>query len=560
MQIDSKHPKVQPMVRWYDPGQLIKTAQQVAISTVFGRYSDPRLVESLSAADAEIYDYRHDEEVREREQIWLDYVSDTGDGWNSTYAVAYYATEPILSFPAEKGGKTPIETHRGQILIFGGDEVYPTASRAEYEDRLVFPYEMACKHTRAPHPDVFAIPGNHDWYDGLIAFRRLFLSGRWFGGWQTRQTRSYFALQLPGQWWLIGTDVQLGSDIDDPQVSYFESVAKKMGKGDRIILCNAEPHWIYAHIYEEYDSSVYNESNLKFLEEKVFDRPIDIFIAGDLHHYRRHEAIADRSPRQKITAGGGGAFLHPTHGPNVSDIGENFLLKKSYPEINESKRLGWGNLLFPILNWRFGWLTSICYLVTAWLTLAPISKFGLGRISKAVYVTLTTVVEQPLTTLWLLLVLAGFYFFTDTHSPIYKKVAGLSHGLAHLTAVFFLGWLGGYIAWRTVANHPVYAFGLAGLILFAGGWIIGSLIMGLYLGISLNIFGRHQNEAFSSLASPDWKNFVRFRIQKSGALTIYPIGIKRVPRRWHYDAKTERVLPDDPSATGAELIEPPIVL
>ncbi|HEY6179460.1 MAG TPA: hypothetical protein VIX73_33625, partial [Kofleriaceae bacterium] len=70
---------------------------------------------------------------------------------------------------------------------FGGDLVYPVASREEYEQRLVMPYEHALPHTRAPHPDVFAIPGNHDWYDSLISFTRRFCSERWFAGWRTRQ-------------------------------------------------------------------------------------------------------------------------------------------------------------------------------------------------------------------------------------------------------------------------------------------------------------------------------------------------------------------------------------
>src|SRR6266516_2843004 len=47
----------------------------------------------------------------------------------------------------------------------------------------------------------------------------------------------------------FGTDVQLDSDIDRPQVQYFEWVAAQMAEGDRVILCNAEPHWIYAGIY-----------------------------------------------------------------------------------------------------------------------------------------------------------------------------------------------------------------------------------------------------------------------------------------------------------------------
>jgi hypothetical protein len=52
--------------------------------------------------------------------------------------------------------------------------------------------------------------------------------------------------------------------------------------------------------------------------------------------------------------------------------------------------------------------------------------------------------------------------------------------------------------------------------IFVLGWIVGSVVMGIYLLISLNFFGRHSDEAFSALALPDWKNFLRFRIDFQG--------------------------------------------
>ena len=98
-----------------------------------------------------------------------------------------------------------------------------------------------------------------------------------------------------------------------------------------------------------------------------------------------------------------------------------------------------------------------------------------------------------------------------------------------------------------------------------GGYLIGSFIQGLYLLISLNIFGRHFNEAFSTIAVEDWKSFLKLHIDRNGDLRIYPIGIKRVPRRWKRNAQANgaEVLPDyehDRSATEPQLIEPPIVL
>src|SRR5262249_49095264 len=137
---------------------------------------------------------------------------------------------------------------RGRILVLGGDQVYPTASRDAYRARLLEPFETAYrtlveKWSAADAPDLYAVPGNHDWYDGLRAFLGVFcrrrLAGDWvtqregrlIGGRATQQTRSYFAIKLPGTWWLCGLDIQLEGYIDQPQVDFFTHVAQHwMGK------------------------------------------------------------------------------------------------------------------------------------------------------------------------------------------------------------------------------------------------------------------------------------------------------------------------------------------
>jgi len=80
--------------------------------------------------------------------------------------------------------------------------------------------------------------------------------------------------------------------------------------------------------------------------------------------------------------------------------------------------------------------------------------------------------------------------------------------------------------------------------------------------VSLNVFGRHANEAFSALRIEDFKHFLRLHIAPDGTLTIHPIRIDRVPRRWRDrrpgEATASRVVPDEP--LRAELIEPSIVV
>ena len=64
------------------------------------------------------------------------------------------------------------------MLVFGGDEVYPTASKEDYEAKLRAPFDDANLREAATRKwndrFVFALPGNHDWYDGLSAFTHLF--------------------------------------------------------------------------------------------------------------------------------------------------------------------------------------------------------------------------------------------------------------------------------------------------------------------------------------------------------------------------------------------------
>jgi hypothetical protein len=556
-------PAMCPMVGWYDPRQLSRTAVDVAVSTIFGRHADYRVTEALVSPDTDqdvfgdepgepadhdgIFDYSRDE------QMWIDYIADTGDGWDSTYSVAYYASRPGL----ELDGLSE-SLPRGRVLIFGGDEVYPTASRQVYRERLIEPFTAALVQTDGYGPDVFAVPGNHDWYDSLVSFTRLFCSRRWFAGWKTRQSRSYFAVKLPHHWWLVGTDVQLDSDIDIPQVRYFKHVASKMDDGDRIILCTAEPHWIYAKIYHKFDNEI-NENNLAFLEQKIFCRQkIAVYLSGDLHHYRRH---ATDDGRQKITAGGGGGFLHSTHGEDVSELSDGYRLKQAFPSISESKKITWRNLGFLFLNPWFGALTGLLYLLTCWSVMAPVGRYGLHQWVRALKLAIVTSIANPAPVFWILLVWGGFLMFTDVHSKAYRYIAGTLHGLAHVICVFLIGWGATYLGMHTFgwAFRSVKQLLLAGVVIFVLGWIVGSAVMGLYLLTSLNIFKRHSNEAFSALACPDWKNFLRLRIDEQGGLTIFPIGIRRVARKWKPSSDgSGSFLADDPKATAPELIEAPI--
>jgi hypothetical protein len=73
--------------------------------------------------------------------------------------------------------------------------------------------------------------------------------------------------------------------------------------------------------------------------------------------------------------------------------------------------------------------------------------------------------------------------------------------------------------------------------IFLGG-IAAGFVWGAYLTISC-LFGLHCDQAFASMGIPDFKNFLRMKVEPN-KLTIYPIGLRRVPRRWGWKRAKDR--------------------
>lgn len=179
-------------VRWLSLVQLTRTARLVYRSSQFATYADKR--EVMATAPAATYDF-----TTKDDKLTVDFMADTGDGFAATLAVAQMLSEGPsssgenrLTGNADRRGVDPAD-----LLLLGGDEVYPTASAAAYGQRLLTPFNIAprlgggvpqCETcgrwhepsdtgTPSPMAAVLAIPGNHDWYDGLVAFRRVFCEG-----------------------------------------------------------------------------------------------------------------------------------------------------------------------------------------------------------------------------------------------------------------------------------------------------------------------------------------------------------------------------------------------
>ena len=158
-------------------------------------------------------------------------------------------------------------------------------------------------------------------------------------------------------------------------------------------------------------------------------------------------------------------------------------------------------------------------------------------------------------------IVGGFIFFTDTHMRSWRILGGACHALLHLAAAFMVGWCALLLTVRgfdlALRQHgAVAAVGADRVRRWAGRSARSS--SALYLFVSIRVFGRHDNEAFSSLRIQDFKQWLRLRIDAAGALTIYSIAIDRVPRRWRDDAcaaERRRCEADDARATAPRLID-----
>ena len=396
---------------WLDPVDITRTGLQTFLAGLFGSFADKREVLAALYPNDEPSDYSKDPKTKqERDEIWFDYICDTGDGWNPTYSIACLVGQDELV------GLADIPLPRGEFMVLGGDQVYPVASSEQYRERFDGPFFGARATTEHEAPGkrakVYALPGNHDWYDGLASFIRLFgqKDGR-VGQWSAAQSRSYFAIKLPHGWWIWGLDVQLESDLDAPQIAYFTHYAEQLNRGDCVILVSPEPTWIEAgrvagkeekqllvslkkardeakeakkagkppapvfppEEESEDTSAGQTHRNMQRLEQLIHKRraSIPIKIAGDLHHYARY--LGADGNTQLITCGGGGAFLHGTYGlPKALDLqastGQAFSHEISVPTEDESKAMR-GAVMWKLFrrNKWFAVAVGAIYWIYSWL-------------------------------------------------------------------------------------------------------------------------------------------------------------------------------------------------
>jgi hypothetical protein len=250
-------------------------------------------------------------------------LGDTGEGDEPQYAV-------VPGF---------LKMSRGtSFAVITSDVIYPVGSTDDYGTKFFRPYRDY------PAP-IYAIPGNHDWYEGLDGFMRVFcgdapplppepgprpLGRAWWRAllWhrprpadeqrlaRARRLRSADAQQAvqPGPYWaidagplrIVGIDTGLLGTIDAEQGAWLREVSR--GPRPKILLTGS-PLYVDG---EHHPCAIEGGGTVDDIVRDPAHRYVAA-IGGDIHNYQRYPVDVDGRTVQYVVSGGGGAFMHATH-------------------------------------------------------------------------------------------------------------------------------------------------------------------------------------------------------------------------------------------------------
>jgi hypothetical protein len=346
--------------------------------------------------------------------------------------------------------------------------------------------------------------------------------------------------------------------MDQPQFDYFTLIAEGMPRDSKIILCSAEPGWLYTDTNSK--SWEITDYALGIANDADRGLSVPIVMSGDTHHYNRY---VGPNETQFITSGGGGAFLHPTHQleptVNIALLGVTQKLTLAsasnkglepavYPSVDVSRRLVWKNWIFAITNWDFSILMGLVY----WLL--------------AVAVTLR---DQ-----WDMYGLAAVIFgwsligYTTNQEKSYRPTVLISsaiHASAHILVVIF--------AARYFASLNDAHFTLTGawyspwkwlgpllLEMFPAGFLIGGSLFGWNMMLTCRYFRMNRNDAFSALRIGAYNNFVRLKIAQD-RVDFFVVGLENVPSRddWQVNPNHKANTPDEPRFIPRTPLQPHLI-
>ena len=258
------------MVGWFDPGPLVTTAMDVLVSTMSAGARTIGCSRRWRARTSpNFFDYAGDGGRREQQDISIDYLADTSDGWNFDLFGGDLDDRVPPSLPqtsrdahSSTRGTPPHLRWRSGLSDGEPPRLRPSAGEPLRDRAPIFALARAPNCSRSP-----AIT------TGTTASCRSRACSAASAGFEgcapvSGAAISRCACLTPGG--SLAQTCRLGLDIDALQVGYFKRVAAAMRKGDRIIMCSAEPRWVLSEASAT-STRTSNKNNLHYLAH-VFAR------------------------------------------------------------------------------------------------------------------------------------------------------------------------------------------------------------------------------------------------------------------------------------------------
>lgn len=479
--------------------------------------------------------------------VWIDFVADTGDDRDVSARVG-----AMLAGTYTVAGR---HLPRGDMLVFGGDVSYPVATADEIYKRLVLPWNEELRKVGASSKKrvLLGAPGNHDWYDGLDGFGRLFRrrtddpfkaddrdttsnlgkrlrkrSGRKIGLVARavhldevgslygivlaaiRSLRAFFtgkAIKRRRRLVLRGYEpIQEASYFALPLAPGLDLFAadRQLGRVDfrqrSFFMKRRRADPSRAVLFVAGDPAMAyghrNEPGARMLSacRLSMERDKVFFLAGDFHHYERRAV----GKSIHVIAGGGGAFLHGTRvAPYPPESGPPAAV---YPDAAASRQLVLG-VPVKLMIGRAGLLAHLVF--------GLLASFSLGALhadTLAVRFGTPAAVSAGLFLLFYVIALQGH------GTRLTRTALALPFALA-------IGLLPAGLA-RVVPHLPFYASDAAVLVTCA---FVGAFVFGVFLTV-LMLTGIEHQQAFTVLGHPGYKHFVRLCVQPDGKVEAWAIG------------------------------------
>lgn len=311
-------------------------------------------------------------------------IGDTGEGDWSQYSV-------VPAFLNAAAGT--------EFTVIASDVLYPAGDINEYVEKFFVPY------AGYPRP-IYAIPGNHDWLDGLVGFMRHFCGAptpadkfrpprraKWarlgliahrvlwrrprdlspgtleaaedlrghVGDGRPPQPNMYFHIDTP-KLRIIAIDTGILGRLDHDQGEWLRRVSA--GPKPKLLISGKPIYSGETFSPRRILAPEGTEEGQTGLLWNLLRDPANNYVgmvAGDVHHYERHEVkLPDGRTMQCVISGGGGAFTTSTHQiPRVSvgDVGERDWIV--YPTRADSMRAYSIVLQRKLMPWRRGRVRGI---------------------------------------------------------------------------------------------------------------------------------------------------------------------------------------------------------